>query len=118
MAKPLSEFPRLKRQARSLRQDQTDAEVLLWQELRSRQLNAAKFRRQAQIGPYICDFVCHEVRLIVELDGGQHSAEKDAARTQWLESRGYRVLRFWNNEVLKNLDGVRERIAQTLPSSG
>ena len=118
MAKPSHGFPRLVARSRSLRRGQTDAEALLWKNLRSRQLNDAKFRRQVQIGRYVCDFVCHEARLIVELDGGQHTADKDAARTQWLEAHGYRVLRFWNNEVLENFDGVRERIAETLASSG
>jgi len=99
--------------AKRLRRDSTDAERKLWQRLRSRQLNA-KFRRQATIGPYIVDFLCIEAGLVVEADGGQHSTESDAARTAWLKSRGFRVARFWNNDILANIDGVLQSIIALL----
>jgi very-short-patch-repair endonuclease len=96
--------------ARRLRRDATDVERKLWQQLRNRQLGGLKFRRQATVGGHIADFLCAEKRLIVELDGGQHSQEADAARTAHLEELGYRVIRFWNNEVNDNLDGVLQAI--------
>src|SRR3989338_8545860 len=88
--------------ARHLRSSQTPAEEALWQQLRLRQLAGHKFRRQQPLGPYIVDFACLEARLIVELDGGHHAAraEYDAERTAWLEAQDFRVLRFWNHEVL------------------
>ena len=81
-----------------------------------KQVQGARFRRQAPMGIYVADFVCHESRLIVELDGGQHAgrSEHDAARTAWLESEGYRVVRFWNNDVFENLDGVLQVIGAAL----
>jgi len=104
--------------ARSLRREQTDAEARLWSILRAGQL-AAKFRRQSPIEPYIADFVCPAARLIVEADGGQHTPEADAARTLYLGANGYRLLRFWNNDILTNIDGVaaiiREALACPLP---
>jgi len=102
--------------ARGLRRRQTDAERRLWGRLRDRRLLGAKFARQVPIGPYVVDFCCRELRVIVELDGGQHAvhAPADAERTAFLESLGYRMLRFWNNEALGNSDGVLERIAQVL----
>ena len=104
--------------ARKLRSQQTEAERTLWSRLRSRQLDGAKFRRQQPLGPYFVDFVTFERRLIVEIDGGQHSAadarERDASRTVWLQENGYRILRFWNNEVLANIDGVLERMSEAL----
>jgi very-short-patch-repair endonuclease len=99
--------------ASSLRQRQTDVERKLWLELRDRRLCGAKFRRQAPVGPYVVDILCLEARLTVELDGGQH-ADEHCARQQWLESQGYRVLRFWNNEVIENLPGVLVVIAEAL----
>ncbi len=96
--------------AKRLRQEATDAERLLWQRLRSRQIAGAKFRRQATVGPYIVDFLCVEAKLVVEADGGQHSPERDAVRTEWLESRGLHVARFWNHDVLQNIDGVLQAI--------
>ncbi len=90
----------------------TDAERKLWSALRDRQIDGLKFRRQHPIGPYVLDFLCEERRLAVELDGGQHTAEKDAARTAWLADHGVRVIRFWNNDVLTNLPGVVEMIRQ------
>jgi very-short-patch-repair endonuclease len=94
----------------------TDAELRVWRMLRLRQIGDYKFRRQVPIGRYIGDFVCHEARLIVEVDGGQHDASSlgEIERTRFLEGEGYRVLRFWNNEVLANLDGVYEIIAKEL----
>jgi len=95
----------------------TDAERRLWRELRAGGLNA-KWRRQQPMGNYIADFVCQQARLIVEVDGGQHcESEADERRTAWLESLGYRVLRFWNNEVLENIDGVLMRITQALTAA-
>ena len=90
--------------ARTLRYEMTEAERRLWQILRLRQTKGHRFRRQVPIGPFIADFVCHEERLIVEVDGGQHdpSSAAEASRTRFLEGEGYRVLRFWNNEVLDN----------------
>ena len=98
--------------ARSLRANQTDAERRLWQLLRSRQLNGLKFRRQHPVGPYIVDFCCLEQRLIVELDGGQHADEtrNDEVRTHWLRLQGYRVLRFWNHEALRETSAVLDAI--------
>jgi very-short-patch-repair endonuclease len=101
--------------ARSLRQRSTDAETKLWNRLRARAIGGHKFVRQEPIGPYIADFVCRERRLIVEIDGGQHATDpKDATRTKWLNDHNYCVLRFWNNDVLHNIDGVLEVIANTL----
>ena len=101
--------------ARKLRRDQTDAERTLWFRLRDRRLCGMKFRRQVPIDRYVVDFCCESARLIVEVDGGQHAgrSEEDKTRTGALEARGYLVLRFWNNEVLQNMDGVLEVIAST-----
>jgi len=105
--------------ARGLRRRQTDAERRLWARLRDRRLLGVRFARQVPIGPYIVDFCCREQRLIVELDGGQHAtrADYDAGRTAFLEGLGYRVLRFWDNEALRNTDGVLQRIPQALSSA-
>ncbi len=99
--------------ARKLRRDSTEAEKLLWRALREAKL--AKFRRQMPVGPYFTDFACFAERLVVELDGGQHSPEIDAARTRFIETQGYRVLRFWNNDVLENVEGVVAAISNALP---
>ena len=97
--------------SRELRSNQTDAENKLWWRLRNRQIAGSKFVRQGPIGPYICDFVCRGHRLIVELDGGQHAdSEPDRVRDAWLRARNYRVMRFWNNDVLRNIDGVLQTI--------
>lgn len=103
--------------ARRLRRDATHAEALLWSRLRNRRLGGYKFRRQHPIGRYVVDFVCIEQRLVIEVDGGQHAAEgaEDARRTAWLETRGFRVLRFWNNEVLANLKAVLTAIELACP---
>ena len=102
--------------ARALRQNMTEAERRVWQMLRSQQMQGYKFRRQVPIGDYIADFVCHEARLIVEIDGGQHdcSSPQEAERSEFLRGEGYRILRFWNNEVLANIDGVHATIASEL----
>ena len=108
--------------ARHLRRSQTDAEKRLWSKLRGHQLLGLQFRRQQPIGPFIVDFVCFAVALIVELDGGQHgemaASLRDFERTKWLESRGYRVLRFWNNDVLLNTNGVVQTIELALRRCG
>ncbi len=102
--------------ARSLRVAQTDAEQWLWYHLRRRRLQGWKFRRQHEMGRYIADFVCPDAGLIVELDGGQHGEQMiyDELRTLELEAMGYRVLRFWNNDVLKNVEDVLEVILEAL----
>jgi very-short-patch-repair endonuclease len=94
--------------ARQLRKNMTDAERKLWHYLRLRQLEGHKFRRQVRIGPYIADFVCLKAMLVIEVDGGQHADARayDSRRDDFLRGQGYRVLRFWNNEVLSNMDGV------------
>jgi very-short-patch-repair endonuclease len=104
--------------ARRLRRDTTDAERLLWKHLRARQLGGYKFRRQHPFGRYVLAFYCESECLGVELDGGQHGElageRADAVRTVWLESQGCRVIRFWNTEVLQNMDGVLETILRAL----
>jgi very-short-patch-repair endonuclease len=101
--------------ARRLRQSQTDAERALWFRLRDRRLRGLKFRRQVPIDSYMADFCCEAARLIIEIDGGQHveRSGEDAKRTAALETHGYLVLRFWNNDVLQNIDGVLESIVNT-----
>jgi very-short-patch-repair endonuclease len=102
--------------ARRLRRNATIAEQRLCYRLRSRSLYGMKFVRQEPIGPYIVDFVCRKHRLVIEVDGGQHSENKlDVVRDRWLREHGYRVLRFWNNDVIQNIDGVLETIASALP---
>ncbi len=100
--------------ARRLRRDQTEAEKRLWSCLRARQLENAKFVRQEQIGPHIADFACRAAHLAIELDGGQHSGATDAPRTEVIEAYGYRIIRFWNHDVLTNTEGVVETIRQEL----
>lgn len=104
----------LKQNVRNLKQNMTLAEQKLWYHLRSKRLNGIKFRRQLTIGGYIVDFVSMEHRLIIELDGGQHSEqiEYDERRTAFLNAQGYRVLRFWNNEVLQQTEAVLEKIIE------
>ncbi|QBQ99945.1 endonuclease domain-containing protein [Paraburkholderia pallida] len=97
--------------ARFLRKNMTDAEHLLWRHLRAHRLCGQKFRRQQPIGPYIVDFVHFGARLVIEADGGQHNGSADdAARDAWLQSRGFTVLRFWNDEILQNIEAVLEVI--------
>jgi len=101
--------------ARELRRDMTLAERRLWNILKLRQLDGFRFRRQFPIGPYIADFTCLEARLVVEVDGGQHmEAADDGIRDAFLRREGFQVLRFWNNEVMANLEGVRALVAQGL----
>ena len=106
----------LLRYARDMHSGQTDAEQVLWYHLRARRFQGVKFRRQRPVGPYIVDFVCLESRLVLELDGGQHSktVARDARRDAWFAANGYRVLRFWNNEVMQRLPDVLERIRVAL----
>jgi very-short-patch-repair endonuclease len=94
----------------------TDAEKRLWSRLRYKQLDHHRFRRQVPIGPLVIDFACLAVKLLIEIDGGQHADNnaRDAERTAWLEARGYWVLRFWNNDVLANTDGVISAIREKL----
>ncbi len=104
--------------ARGLRRHQTLAEQILWNKLRGLQLDGIKFRRQHPIGSYIIDFVSLENKLIIEIDGGQHNEtpikERDEQRTKWLENEGYQVLRFWNNDILTNIEGVDLLIRKAL----
>lgn len=101
--------------ARRLRRDATDAERRLWAALRDRRLRDYRFRRQHPVGNFIVDFVCTRHRLIVEADGGQHAEnEADRRRTAWLEGEGWRVLRFWNNDILANTEGVIQAILREL----
>ena len=85
--------------------------------MRARRLGGFKFKSQHTLGPFVADFCCWERRLVVEIDGGQHTEESDRARTEWLERKGYRVIRFWNNDVLTNLDGVLQTILEALSSN-
>jgi very-short-patch-repair endonuclease len=98
--------------ARTLRRGMTVAENSLWRILRSRQIEGQRFRRQVPLGRYIVDFLCHQARLVIEVDGGQHepSSLQEAERSRFLKSQGYRVLRFWNHEILENPDGVHAMI--------
>ena len=102
----------LKHLSRNLRSNPTEAEKLLWNHLRRKQFQGLKFRRQQPIDRFIVDFVCFEKRLIIELDGGQHSDQtaRDKTRTEILESKGFLVLRLWNNEVFENIEGVLTEI--------
>jgi very-short-patch-repair endonuclease len=101
--------------ARRLRINQTNAETVVWNRIRNRQIDGYKFVRQEPIKGYICDFVCREKRLIIEVDGGQHNeSAEDAIRDRKLTEQGYKVLRFWNNDVLGNIQGVLLTIQQEL----
>ena len=102
--------------ARILRKNMTDAERVLWRSLRNRQLEGFKFRRQKPIGSYIADFACIEKKIIIEVDGGQNASNKeyDTKRSAFLKKMGFKVLRFWNNEVLKEKDAVLNRIRKSL----
>lgn len=107
--------------AAKLRRDATDVERKLWAHLRSKRLGQLRFRRQQPIGPYVVDFYCSAAKLIVELDGSQHGEEsrmlRDEARTAWLNERGYRVLRIWNGDVLRDVEGVLDFIYRTAEQS-
>jgi len=102
--------------ARRLRRNMTDAERLLWSRLRGKQIDGFRFRKQVPLGRFVADFACMEPRLAIEIDGGQHARQmaQDDARSVWLESQGFTVLRFWNNEVSDNIEGVLQTIARTL----
>ena len=102
--------------ARKLRRNQTEAEGKLWYLLRNRRLAGYKFKRQVPIGPFIADFACAELELIVEADGGQHADQRayDEKRSRRLESDGWHVLRFWNNEILNNIEGVAETLLEAV----
>jgi very-short-patch-repair endonuclease len=106
---------KLRSSARALRKNSTDAEKILWSELRDHRLNGASFRRQVPIKNFIADFVCHAANLVIELDGGQHfsdqAEQKDAARSAVIEAEGFKVLRFGNHDVMTNRTGVLEAIA-------
>ena len=107
--------------SRELRLNATPAERALWVQLSARKVAGIRFNRQFPIGPFICDFVSRTARLVVEVDGGQHAVDvaKDEARTAYLEARGYRVIRFWNNDVLERIEGVVseiERVLADMPS--
>jgi very-short-patch-repair endonuclease len=112
---------KLRARARLLRRDSTDAEQLIWKALRAHRLNNASFRRQTPIGPFVADFVCHAANLIVELDGGQHfekeQIKRDARRSAFLAAKGYRILRFSNDDVMTNRQGVLETIAAALAAT-
>ncbi len=103
--------------ARDLRVYQTNAEKLLWSHLRNRQFQNLKFRRQHPITPYIADFFCEDCNLIIELDGGQHTPEADNQRTHFLTNKGYKVMRFWNRDVLQDIEGTLQTISLALGSS-
>lgn len=105
-----------KNRARELRKNPTESELKLWAHLRLRQIGGYKFRRQHPLGPYIVDFVCIEKKLIIEVDGGQHDEKRfyDINRYKLVKEKGFRVLRFWNNEVLRDIDIVKEVIASAL----
>jgi len=109
---------RLRTNARALRKNSTDAERILWSELRDHRLNGASFRRQVPIKDFIADFACHAAKLVIELDGGQHfsdqAEQKDAARSAVIEAQGYKVLRFSNHDVMTNRAGVLETIASAI----
>ncbi|MDO7842643.1 endonuclease domain-containing protein [Sphingomonas immobilis] len=107
--------------ARALRANPTEAEKCLWRAISARKVAGVRFNRQVPIGPFICDFVSRSGGLVIEVDGGQHAlaVSDDAARTAFIESQGFRVMRFWNNDILHNTEGVVaeiERVLATLPS--
>ncbi len=108
--------------AKTMRSNLTEAELKLWLLLKAKKFYGYKFKRQVLIGNYIVDFLCPEAHLIVEVDGGQHNTdlniELDAQRTFYLEKEGFRVLRFWNNEVLENIEGVCQRLREVLEEEG
>ena len=106
--------PTAREHARQLRRSMTPAEVHLWQHLRLKQLDGLKFRRQHPVGPFIVDFYCAELSLAIEVDGDSHDeqAEYDVARTKWLESHSYRIIRFSNDDVLHNIEGVMDEIVR------
>lgn len=113
---PETEYRRPTARAQKLRNEATEFELLLWQRLKGRRFLGVKFSRQMPVGPYICDFMCRSHKLVIELDGSQHGdrVEYDEARTAFIERQGFRIFRFWNNDLAENIDGVMERIAAAL----
>ena len=104
--------------AKQMRSDATKSEARLWAVLRAKKLDGWKFKRQVPLGPFIADFVCFDARLVIEADGGQHSErESDDMRDRWFADNGFRVLRFWNNEIMDNMDGVVAALRQALTPS-
>ncbi|HEY0011402.1 MAG TPA: DUF559 domain-containing protein [Allosphingosinicella sp.] len=103
--------------AKQMRSNPTPAEHRLWQIVRAKRLDGWKFRRQARIGRYTPDFVCHGAKLIVEVDGGHHCEEEDGFRDAWLRGEGFRILRFWNNDIFNNEEGVLTTILSALEAS-
>ena len=112
--RPPNSTTTLREQARALRRNQTKAERNMWAKLRARRLLGLKFRRQQRLGPYIVDFCCQEIKLVIEIDGGQHNSDthSDTKRSNFLTQEGYSLLRFWNDEIFTNSDGVLERIRE------
>ncbi|MBZ9648424.1 DUF559 domain-containing protein [Sphingobium sp. 3R8] len=100
--------------ARALRNNATEAERILWRAISARKVSGVRFNRQVPVGSFICDFVARSIGLIIEVDGGQHNQEVDAQRTRYIEAQGFRVIRFWNSDVLGNLDGVVEEIERVI----
>jgi len=108
-------FDRTKSRARRLRREMTDAERRLWSRLRDQRLEGWIFRRQHPVPPYVADFACVDAHVIIEVDGGQHAeSSRDATRDEFMEREGWRVLRFWNNDVLANTEGVLQQILAAL----
>ncbi len=106
---------RLTSTAKTLRKNSTDAEIFLWTHLRAKRFDGLKFKRQVPVGDYIADFICFDKRLVVEVDGGGHAEnESDRVRDAWFAERGFKVLRFWNNEVFGNIEGVLEEISKNV----
>ena len=108
--------------ARDLRNNATDAERLLWHQLSSKKVAGTRFNRQVPVGPFICDFIARSIKLVIEVDGGQHdwNAEADQRRSKFLEAQGYKVIRFWNNDVIERIEGVVqeiERVIADMPSN-
>ncbi|MCF8880545.1 DUF559 domain-containing protein [Hyphobacterium sp. SN044] len=108
--------------ARQMRSELTNAEAILWAQLQKRQLKGWHFRRQHPVGHFIADFACAKAKLVIEVDGATHGSDReltrDEKRTAFLESRGWRILRVWNNDIYDNLDGVMDAIGAALPPSG
>ncbi|RAI42608.1 endonuclease domain-containing protein, partial [Rhodoplanes roseus] len=113
---PIDRFRR--ETARRLRKNATDAELILWRHLRRLEAKGSHFRRQVPIGAYVVDFACMAARLVIEVDGSQHGEDegcrRDEVRTRWLQAEGYRVMRFWNNDVIGNVEGVLDVIYAAL----
>ncbi|KMS58464.1 endonuclease domain-containing protein [Sphingobium cupriresistens] len=100
--------------ARALRNNATDVERALWHVISARKISGIRFNRQVPIGQFICDFVARSIGLVIEVDGGQHNDEVDAERTRYIEAQGFRMIRFWNNDVLGNIEGVIEEIERVI----